>query len=292
MLITGGAALLVHLLFRTNLQTSALLYVAIPYLLALLIAAVRPYKPDTKWYHKYLSFMTTTIVAFLASALILMEGFICVIAFMPILLIVVTLAFITDGLVQIRDKYSTHFSFLLPLIVLVSSLEGTHEDLSFDRKESVTVTHIAPISADAIRQHMSEPMELARPRNWLLQLFPMPYEIHSEDFHEGAVHTAKTRYHRWFVTNTHEGEMQLQILELTDNRLRTQVVKDTSHFANYITLKGSEINWRAIANERAEVQLTLFYERDLDPAWYFAPLQRYAMEHMAHLLIREVITRA
>ena len=291
LLMAGLWSLLVQFILDSSLSGSALIYVGMPYLLALLIAALRPYHPKTKWYQKYTKFVANTIVIFLASALILREGFLCVIVIVPILLIGVTLAFLTEYFRRLPNHRSNHFSLIIPLVMVLASLEGTTQTLSFDRDESVSVVLNSNVHPSTLHQNLTLPMDLQQDRNWLLQLFPMPYEIDSPEFEIGAVHIAKTRYHRWFVTNTHEGELQLEITKLTDHSLATRIIEDTSYFSSYLTLKGTKIDLLPLADGGTQINLTIHYRRDLDPAWYFAPIQRYAIHHMAHLIIQEVIIR-
>ncbi len=289
--LIGVASLCVQYLLASPLSGSALLYVSIPYTLALIIAAVRPYAPNTKWYHKYLGFLTDTLIVFLASSLVLREGFICVLLFLPILFIGTALAFLTEWLSDHRSRRVKHLGLALPLIVLVSGLEGTHQTLSFDREETVKISATSTLPVEHLRRNLTLPIDLRRERNWLLAVFPMPYEIDSGAFHIGAIHTAKTRYHRWFVNNTHEGEVRLQITQLSDHHLQTRIVHDTSYFSNYLTLKGSAIHLSPLPAGGTRIDLTIEYRRKLDPAWYFAPIQRYAIEHTAQLLIQEVVIR-
>ena len=94
------------------------------------------------------------------------------------------------------------------------------------------------------------------------------------------------------MTNTHEGEVRLEIVHFEPDRLRTRVVHDSSFFATYLTQLGSELTLTRTANNRTEIRLRLEYRRNLDPAWYFHPLQQFAMREMAAFFIDEVLVRA
>ena len=120
----------------------------------------------------------------------------------------------------------------------------------------------------------------------------MPYLVEAESLEPGDIHRMHTRYHRWFVTNTHEGELHLEIVDVQPNHLRTRVVHDTTFFASYLTQIGSELSLTPIGPNRTEIRLRLNYRRDLDPAWYFHPLQQFAMRAMAAFFIDEVLIRA
>ena len=47
----------------------------------------------------------------------------------------------------------------------------------------------------------------------------------------------------------------------------------------------------AFGPNRTEITLRLDYRRNLDPAWYFHPLQQFAMREMAAFFIDEVLIR-
>ena len=181
---------------------------------------------------------------------------------------------------------------LVPVIVLSSSFEGTTETLSAERIAQAEVSRIVVLPPDRIMGNLLRPIELDTDRNWLLTIFPMPYRVDANSLEEGAIHRMHTRYHRWFVTNTREGEVHLEIVDFEPDRLRTRVVHDTSFFATYLTQLGSELTLTQVAPNRTEIRLRLKYRRNLDPAWYFHPLQQFAMREMAAFFIDEVLVRA
>ena len=108
-------------------------------------------------------------------------------------------------------------------------------------------------------------------------LFPMPYDIAANSLKVGDVHKVDFRYYRWFVTNVHEGSMQLVLSEVNDNYIRARFVSDTSYIANYIQLRGSEIVLEPLTTGKTKVTIRIQYHRFLDPVWYFGPLQEYAI---------------
>ena len=50
------------------------------------------------------------------------------------------------------------------------------------------------------------------------------------------------------------------------------------------------MTWQPIDAAHTEVRWTVRYRRDLDPAWYFGPAERYAMRLAASELIAQVAT--
>ena len=69
------------------------------------------------------------------------------------------------------------------------------------------------------------------------------------------------------------------------------MVKDTSYFSHYLTVLGTQIDLAPISETQTRITLTVNYRRDLDPAWYFGPLQNAAMRESADYLIEQVIAR-
>ena len=51
-----------------------------------------------------------------------------------------------------------------------------------------------------------------------------------------------------------------------------------------------EVRWDAAGAGRTQVMWTIHYRRGLDPAWYFGPLERYAVGFAAQYLIDAVAT--
>ena len=60
---------------------------------------------------------------------------------------------------------------------------------------------------------------------------------------------------------------------------------DDSYITHWLSWRDIDVEWREVAPGRTEVSWTLRYRRRLDPAWYFAPLERYATGLAAGYLI-------
>lgn len=85
--------------------------------------------------------------------------------------------------------------------------------------------------------------------------------------------------------------MDVELTEVADTHIRTTIVKDTSYIANYLTLHGTSIEFEPISATQTRVILTISYDRKLDPAWYFGPLERFGVKQTAGYLIDQVIYR-
>ena len=292
LLIIGLASLAIRLLFHYELGHTALLYLAVPYAVAVLITLLRPYRENASWWERYISHSVTALVVFLASSVVLFEGFICVLFFMPIYFFGVTLAFIASWIgVVWSERKSNTYATAIPVLITFLSIEGTFDVTTFDRHNTATATATTTVPRQALLQNLATPFELPGSDDWMLSLFPMPHTIEAGSLEVGDVHRVHTRYHRWFVTNTHEGVIELRIDTVTPERVTLSFVRDTSFFSSYVTLIGSDIRFTTGADGLTHVSLTVSYDRRLDPAWYFQPVQQYAMRAMANHLIDEVIIR-
>ncbi len=53
--------------------------------------------------------------------------------------------------------------------------------------------------------------------------------------------------------------------------------KDESHIAHWMSWQTNRIEWKKASNGHWIIKSTIRFRRELDPYWYFAPLQRYAV---------------
>ncbi len=289
LVMIGLASLAVRLLIGYRFHESALLYVGIPFVIALVLILLRPVG-EVGWKKRYLIRIMDAFIIMFGSSIVLFEGFVCVVMFMPIYLIIILIMFLVEFFSERARNQRGRLSMqLFPVLILISSLEGVFPQWSFDRQEKVSVTRVVPVSINQIHHNLVQPMDLRTSRPWFLHLFPMPYDIKAGSLNAGDVHEIHFRYYRWFVTNLHEGRMLLEISQVDTNRIKTTFLDDTSYFSNYLKLQGTEIQLQQIDASTTQVTLNIEYERTLDPYWYFAPVSRYGISKTAEFLIDEVI---
>ncbi len=288
----GVTALAIHLLFITGFDHSALLYMLVPYSVSAVILWFRKYTESQSATQRYGRHLVSTLIVFLGSSIILREGFICMIFFLPIYVVIVTIGYAFALRSESKRKLgnSTHAT-VFPLLILAFSLEGTIEPLTFERENTVTVSQFTDLSTAQVKQNLAKPFNLDGERHWMISVFPMPYRIEAGSLQAGDIHRSYTRYHRWFFTNTHEGVSELLIEEVGEHHITTKVISDSTFFASYLNMRGTEIDLTPLRDGGTRIELSMNYERKLDPAWYFHPLQRFAVSKMAELLIRDVMVR-
>lgn len=292
LVMIGVASIGIRILIQYEFDNSALLYVGIPFLISLAIAAWRPLSSNEHWWHAYRDHTYIALIVFLSSSVVLFEGFVCVVFFMPIYFFVVSLGFVIGWFRNSRNnRRGNTFVSVLPLLVFATSFEGTTDTLSLERESHITVTKVAGLAPAKIMRNIAQPFGLQKDRGWLISIFPMPYRIEAGSLQPGDVHRVYARYYRWFATNTHEGELHLQIVDVEPNRVTTRFIYDSTFFASYLTAKGTEITLNESAPNQTEITLRIDYQRKLDPAWYFHTLQQIGVRQMAEFLIDEVMIR-
>lgn len=291
LLFIGLTSVALRWLLNSPISGSGVLYIGVPFAVALALLTFLPPHTQTRWWHGYRNFVGYSLVIMLGSSIVLYEGFICVLFFLPLYLLIVSLVFVTHWAQRSAASRRSKMSICaFPALLLAGSLEGIAPELSFPREHQITVQMQSSLSVAQLHENLTQPIDLNVERGWLLGIFPMPYEVITGPVTTGAVHRAKTDYARWFFANHRKGEIALRFDAVEQHYLRTRVIKDTSHFSGYVTVHGTEILFTPTPMG-TDIELTIHYVRILDPAWYFHPLTHYALQRMGALLIEEVLLR-
>jgi hypothetical protein len=86
------------------------------------------------------------------------------------------------------------------------------------------------------------------------------------------------------------GDLTLRLEESKPGRVRWRAVSDTSHMTHFLWWREIVVEWDAVDARTTRVTWTLRYQRGLDPAWYFGPMERYAVRLAGGYLIDAVAT--
>lgn len=293
LLLIGFFTLLTRLILDSRFATTAMLYVLVPYLVSIAIYIYVPRDISRSRLKRFINHMVLAITVMFATSAILQEGFLCVLMFLPIYLFFAAIGYaLSPKLEDDRDSISNVFKVsFVPLIIICLSLEGVSQTLSFERDETITRSKTVNSDIESLKANMAMPIHMKEGRSRFLSIFPLPYEVQAGTLNQGDIHIAKFAYKRWLVTNIQSGETHLRIAEVSPNRVRTEVIKDTSYFSHYMRIKGTQIDFTPLADGQTDIELTINYTRKLDPAWYFGPLQRRAIQESAVYLIDNVIDR-
>lgn len=282
----------IRLLFLIEMNHTGLLYVSLPFVIAicLIVFTNSPEGADLK--SSYWRTIRNSLIVLFGSSALLHEGFLCVLFVIPIYLVLVTLAYIFAVLFRrAKSRPGKLYSSTIPLLVLISSLEGVLPELTIDRNQQVSVSRILPLTPEQIKHNLVQPMVLSKSNNALLALFPMPKQIKAGSLEEGDIHEVHYQYDRWIFTNSHNGRTLLKVAEVSDSVIKMQVLEDTSYIAHYMKIQGTQLTFEPVDENNTRVTLKVEFERSLDPAWYFSPLEKYGVEKMSELILSEVINR-
>ena len=280
--IAAGGFMYRILVFH-RLEQTALLFVGIPVLLAVILAATPKAKTIIG------SVLKATTLALLLSAPLLGEGFICILMAAPIFYAV---AMVVAALITfINNRADKPKRVILPCLALIAflpmSLEGTHPSLSFSRDEQVTAHRMVAASPQEVENALRYSPRIDRALPFYLRLgFPRPTEARGEGLEIGALR----RIH-FAGGEGHPGDLVLAVTDSGPGLARFRVVSNETKVTHWLDLKEAEVQWRAVG-DHTEVTWTLRYRRLLDPAWYFAPWERYAVRLAADYLIQANATPA
>ncbi|NSX55459.1 hypothetical protein [Parasulfitobacter algicola] len=285
--MAGVVSIALRYLLDSRFGHTGVFYVAIPFLIGLALHHFVP-APEPMGYGKRAvkNFLHSTVF-FLALSGFLFEGFICILFAMPIYYIIMFSAY---GFAALYNNHRTRVpALIIPALVMGLSLEGTIPALTAPRENQVTHTVTVDASIAAIKAHMAQPIQFEKPRPLLISVFPKPTDIKAGTLNQGDVHEMTFVYRRWFFTNVHTGQMHLRLDEVGDHHIRTSITRNDSYLSGYMSIDGTRVDFTERADGKTDVSLTLYYERKLDPVWYFGPLQQAAMAQSAKYLIETVI---
>jgi len=169
----GLLGVIIQVLILQRLYSSALLYIFIPYVVAVFIAWFRPYaEPEKRRLgYEYLSNILYALIIFLSTSIILGEGFVCVVFFFPIYIVVVSVYFLFAWIGnKLEEKNNKLLSIATPFLFVFMSLEGATDSLSLPRESFVEVSKVVPLSISEVKQNLAKPFSLEKDRNWMLSI--------------------------------------------------------------------------------------------------------------------------
>ena len=293
--IIGVATMLTRLVLDSRFATTSFFYCLVPYLIGVILYVFIPQPKGWSRKKRIARHLLATVIVMLASSAILFEGFICVLMAAPIYIFFALLAIIATPHKPDPERFNKSDVFrasFVPLVVIIVSVEGLTETTSFPREEVITRTHILNLTPEEIHTNLARPVHLDAKRSAFLSIFPLPERVDAPKFAQGATHKAYFTYRRWGFTNVHKGETHLHMKTVKPLLIETEVTQDTSYFSHYLSVHGTKIEMTPQADGTTEVSLTIRYRRELDPAWYFGPMQRKAIGESADYLLKNIIGKA
>ncbi|MEP2736966.1 MAG: hypothetical protein ABJP34_11810 [Erythrobacter sp.] len=296
LLIVGISTLTLRALLDSTFATTTLVYIAVPFAISVVLAFFTKENESRKWGARYLNHMRNSTIVFLATSVVLFEGFLCVLMFMPIYYVFVSVGFafvagFSEKDPENRDLTNTFKAYGLPVLVLMMVGEGLVPATTVERAGTATYVSESPLSVAQLQANMARPIAFDSERHWFLKLFPLPDQIHAGSLTQGDLHRLHFTYKRWIFTNAHKGEMHVKIAKVSDQHIRTEITRNDSYLANYMRIDGTDVRFTPQPSGKTRVSVSVRYERRLDPAWYFGSMQHLAAEQSAKLFLSDIIFR-
>lgn len=286
-LAVSAASLAYRAVVFHGLDQTAALFIGVPVVLAIVVIFTTSPQSATGVACKAVT------VGLLLSVLFLWEGFLCVVMAAPLFYFVAIV--VTYGVTRFRDKTQsrTLYSLLVVLVASPMSLEGVTDFTTLNRAEVVARSQIVQASPEAVERALLETPRFDRvlPR-YLRSGFPRPIASRIDDSDTRPRWMITLRGGETFLNGTEPktGDLTMQLQERRTGLLRWRALSDTSHMTHFLTFRESIVEWEPIDAGTTRVTWTIRYDRGLDPAWYFGPMERYAVRLAAGYLIDAVAT--
>jgi hypothetical protein len=274
---------------NAGLQQTSALFVGVPAVLA--VAVVFGVTP-----HSATGVACKAVtVGLLVSLLFLGEGVLCVAMSAPLFYLVAVV--VGKTLDKLRDD-DTRAPYTLrasaPIVVILAmSLEGVHDATTIPRDAFVTVSKIVAAPAASVEKAIVQRPRFERALPELLRAgFPRPIATAHAAPRPGARWTIVFRGGEMRIDGLEPriGDLTLELVEYRPGVARWRALGDDSHMTHYLAWQGSDVRWTAVSPTETRVEWTLRYRRSLDPAWYFGPIEQFAVRLAAGYLIDAVAT--
>jgi hypothetical protein len=266
-----------RLIYLHHLETTSLMFIGIPTALAVLLAlTVRPKSAMA-------TAMTGITFVLLLSAIVFGEGVICIVMAAPIFYVFgAIVAALWEGA---RAKPgTTRLMLAAPLFLM--SLEGSHKQISLPREQSVTAHATIAASAHDVEASLAAPMHFHTKLPAYLRMgFPRPVATSGFGLEPGSLRTI-----HFAGGEGKPGDLVMQVAEVGPDHVIFQAVSDHSKVAHWLDWQDAVVTWRRADDQHTDVFWTLHYRRNLDPAWYFGPWERYGVGLAGKYLIDNLAT--
>ena len=277
-----AASIAYRLLIEKRLEHTALVFVGIPALLAFMLLQTRP-QTAIGTVNKVVA------LALCLSGVLFSEGLICIMMAAPIFFLVGTIVGVfinwARGTPNPREGGSK-WRGVAGILVLPLSTEGVIAGFEFNRSEQVMVTRVVAASPDAVRAALAATPTFDRTLPSFLRIgFPTPGHVTGS-----GLNTGDRRSIEFVHGEHHNGALVMQVSASDSSSVEFRVVSDSSYITHWLAWQDATVRWEPVGAGQTRVTWTLRYERRLDPAWYFAPLERYGVSQAAGYLIDALAT--
>jgi hypothetical protein len=281
------AAFAYRVIVSHQLDQTAALFIGIPALLAIVVVFATSPKTAAGVACKVVT------IGLLVSLLFLGEGMVCILMSAPLFYgVALIIASFVEWARDRRSSAHTTYSFLAVLAFVPMSLEGVTEWTSLNRDECVSDTRVVHAPATEVEEALFRAPRFDRVMPPFLRIgFPWPTATRIEG-ESSQLWVIRIRGGEMRIDGIEprEGDLILDLEERRPGLVRWRALSDDSHMTHFLNWRESVVQWEPIDEHTTRVTWTLRYRRGLDPAWYFAPWERYATGLAAGYLIESVAT--
>lgn len=254
---------------------TAAIFIGIPAVLAIVLALTPKAKTLTG------GIMKGITLALLVMAPLLGEGYLCILFAAPLFYVVGLLVGIPIDSMRKRKRIGQTLTCIV-LVLLPMSLEGVVPGFSFERQQVVEVTRVVNASSASVEKAMAEGPRIDKRLPAFLRIgFPHPLAASGRGLNIGD--------ERRILFSGAEGDpagyLSMRITQRGPGYVRYDTVSDGSKLTQWIRWDASEVSWMPMDAQHTRVTWRVHFERQLDPAWYFAPWERAAVREAAGYLI-------
>jgi hypothetical protein len=272
-----------RILVLHKLQHTSLVFVGLPALAAFALLYTRP-RTAIGTINKVIALLLCL------SGIVFGEGLICILLAAPIFFLVGTAIGAVVNTLRGRhgpdDRGSGGWRGVTMLLVLPMSLEGVVPAFAFNREERVTVVRVIDASPNDVRQALASSPRFDRALPPFFRLrFPVPTHTAGAGLEVGD-----TRSVVFAHGGHHNGALVMRVAASDPAAVTFAMASDSSYITHWLDWERADVRWAAAGPGRTRVSWTLRYRRRLDPAWYFAPLERYGVRLAAGYLIETLAT--
>jgi hypothetical protein len=270
--LTVGAVLY-RILKHDELIHSAAMFLGVPAVLAILLALTPKAKTLTGGIVKGITLFLLIVAPLLG------EGYLCILIASPIFYLV---GIIVGLLADSQRKRRNATLSCVAVVFLPMCLEGVLPQLTLNRDQIVESTAVVNAPAAAVEATLAQSPSLQTPvPAWLKVGFPRPLAAYGSGLKVGAMRTV----HFAGAEGDPPGDLVSRVAESRPNSIRMETVSDSTKLTQWVRWQSSEVEWRAIDARHTAVTWRVHFARELDPAWYFIPWERFTVRQAARYMI-------
>ena len=272
--LTVGAELY-RVLKHDELIHSGAMFLGVPAVLAILLALTPKAKSLTRGIVKGITLFLLIVAPLLG------EGYLCILIASPIFYLVGIIVGLLADTARKRKRRKATLS-CVAIVLLPMCLEGIVPQLTWSRDQTVECTAVVNAPIPAVEAALAQSPSLQTPLPaWLRIGFPRPLAAYGGGLAVGA----KRTIHFAGAEGDPPGDLVSRVGESRANYVRMETVSDSTKLTQWVRWQSSEVEWRAIDAQHTAVTWRVHFTRELDPAWYFIPWERFTVGQAARYMI-------